>query len=543
MRVTIVLMISALMVTGCPRSALGVLPSASLSDKLTSRPWPPKWYGTENLSCQWSHFFLAKNPTTWSPEKGSGLGEDIHASYFFWGFPPGLPEGTKLLVEGDFPYARSMNFQISPPWDGAFPSWADGQGAPEISIVDVDIEPDAGNINPFHTDSDRYAKYRHYHLTFELRSAPASQWNTLNKGAAIPPYRAPGNTRVGGHKSGRDGTRGPYIFLRIYAPDHFDPYGNVLLPVIRIQRPGEEAVLAPPIMVFWREHEDPQFTVAQLRPEENPCLPSGRTKKDEEFAEKRSRLVKQVLSILEPPGVFDRKALLFKEADGGLKTYKMFGHARFICAFTQGWRAKRLCPRLEKTRYNRGHDLPPLHNDEHTNGYHIHHSFLISGASLRLHEALIIRGKAPKTPQTIHGTRVMGSSDELRYRSLCLSIGKQTIAVNLVLDCVMDENIATDKAGNFTIVVSSEADKPANARKECGITWMPWRTALASLVFRYQSTAEAYWKHTPHRVTWGEGDMLLSTYDPNALEKTMGEYYPDGRYTTKSEVEKWGCRK
>jgi hypothetical protein len=505
--------------------------------------WPPAWHGANNLSCQWSHFFHAKDPATWRPQQGRGLGEDTHASYFFWGFPAALPEGTKLLVDGDFPHARSMSFQIAPPWDPKFPSWADGQGAPEIAIVDADIEPDAGHVNPFRPGADRDARSRHYHVTFELRSAPASQWNSLNKGAAVPPYRAPGNLRVGGHRSGKDGQLGPYMFLRIYAPDEFEPYGKVSLPVIRIQRPGEEAVLAPPITVFWREYDDAQFSVAQSRPELNPCLPSGVTKLDQEWGAKREALVAQVLSSLPRAGRRDRNAKLYEADDEReLIVYKLFGHARLICLFNQGRRAQRVCPRLEKSRYNRGHDLPPPHNDEHNNGYHQYHTFLISGASVESGEVVLIRGKAPKAPRTVAAARTMGSYDEMRYYSLCLSIGRQKLEVNLVLDCVMDENIAVDQDGNYTIVIGADADRPANARKECGMTWMPWRTALGSLVFRFQSTAESIWTYAPQRVRWADADPLLRTYDPGALRKGMGPYYPDARYSKKAAVEQLGCR-
>src|SRR5262249_53423679 len=145
-------------------------------------------------SCQWLHWVDAKDPASWSPDQGRAYGEDIHATYYYWAYPKseGLPEGTKILIEGDFPHARFMDFQAAPPSDPAYLDWRTGEGAPEIPLLDEDIEPDPRNVNPFRPGADRNATARHYHVTFELR---AGQPVALNPHAGVPPYRAPGNTR------------------------------------------------------------------------------------------------------------------------------------------------------------------------------------------------------------------------------------------------------------------------------------------------------------------------------------------------------------
>src|SRR5262249_38962957 len=148
----------------------------------------------------------------------------------------------------------------APPYDPNFVDWRTSEGAPEIALLDEDIDPDPGNVNPFVAGADRNAKRRHYHVSFELSEGQPVE---LNPKAGIPPYRARGNSRMIGVYSSRDpgtgplqlggtpGTHGPQIWMRIYAPDHYEPTGGVALPTIRIQRPGSEPELAPPIQELW----------------------------------------------------------------------------------------------------------------------------------------------------------------------------------------------------------------------------------------------------------------------------------------------------
>jgi polyhydroxybutyrate depolymerase len=500
--------------------------------------WPPQWYGAQKLSCQWHRRGFARDPQTWRPEQGSGYGEDSHASYFHWGYSSPLPEGTKILIEGDFPHARYMDFQVSPPVDPQHVTWRGGRGAPLIPLLDEDIDPDPGHTNPFRPGANRDAKNRHYHITFELRSGNPVE---LNPEAGVPPYRAPGNTRIGGYRSGRYGQYGPYIELRIYAPDKFEPYGGVELPVLRIQRPGEEPVLAPPVGdIYFRENVDSEFWVVPYRPEENPCREHGEAAKDAEQAEKRQRFVEKQLAAAVAPGTFDRRAASRKLADGSLLQLKPFGIARYVCTFSYPLKeARSRCPKLDLELFSRGPNQPPPGNDEHTNGWDMYNSYLFSFASLRPGEVLLFQAKAPETPHTLEGLPTMEASPQLRYWSLCLYIGSPAVTV---ANCVMDENVAVDAAGHFAIVLSAVEDRPANARPECGITWLPWRAGGEGITWRFKSTSSNVWAHAPQRVPWEKGDYALATFDANAIKSVMGEYYPFGRYMSKAQMEALGCR-
>jgi hypothetical protein len=83
---------------------------------------------------------------------------------------------------------------------------------------------------------------------------------------------------------------------------------------------------------------------------------------------------------------------------------------------------------------------------------------------------LVLRGRMPVTPHTYNGETVMGEG-QLRYWSMC---SNQGFANTRVTDCVYDEEVPLDANGDYTIVVSREADRPRNAIERCGVAWIRW---------------------------------------------------------------------
>lgn len=501
--------------------------------------WPAQWTGAKQLGCQWHRRALAHDPKDWQPRQGAGYGEDTHVSYFHWGYPSPLPEGTKIHLEGEFPHARYMNLQVSPPWHAEHRAWRGGRGAPLIALLDEDIEPDPGHTNPFRPGADRNADKRRYHVTFELRSGHPL---ALNPQAAVPPYRAAGNTRIGGHRSGRNGEYGPYIEFRLYAPDRFEPYGGVALPVVRIELPGAAPMLAPPIGdIYFRDNLDPTYWVSPYRWEDNPCGSDGWSVKDREQSAKRQRFVDDVLADVAPPHRIDPRAASRRLPQGDLLQVKAFGIAHYACTFSYPLaQARAICPQRDWDYFRRGPHAAPPGNDEHTNGWDLANSYIFSFASLREGELLVFQGRAARTPRTIKGAARMPVSADLRYWSLCLTAGAPAVTT---LDCLLDENVARDRDERYTIVIGTEADRPANAHRDCGITWMPWRVGGAAVHWRFKSTTAETWVHAPQRVAWARGDYAAADFDVRALPETMGEYFPQGRYLSKAAVAAWGCRR
>ncbi len=114
-----------------------------------------------------------------------------------------LPEGAKLVIQGDFPHMRHWNFNTYNP-----------RGEPQDALNDVDIAPDAGSVNPFLPGVSRDAKNRRY--TF-----------TIVNGKPVSPR--PPNTLY----TNADPDREVFMWMRNYVPDHSADYlGSVGLPTV-----------------------------------------------------------------------------------------------------------------------------------------------------------------------------------------------------------------------------------------------------------------------------------------------------------------------
>ena len=144
-------------------------------------------------------------------------------------------------------------------------------------------------------------------------------------------------------------------------------------------------------------------------------------------------------------------------------------------------------------------------------------------------KVLIVRGKAPTTPETFHGNLEM-SDGELRYWSLC---SNQSFANTRVNDCLFDEEIPVGPDGFYTIAISRVKDRPRNAINECGIAWLPMASDgdgifdpdVTIIQFRHMLTAKNF-NHSIQRVM-KQKDLL----------ETMGPYMPKSRYFMTNQVE------
>lgn len=504
----------------------------------TSQPaaieWPANWYGERNLRAQWWKI-LADSPSTWKFENHA-KGEPPGNTYYLWRFDKPLPEGTKLLIEGDFPHARMMSLQVCAPWSRALPSIGDGTGIPEVGLLDEDIVPDPGHTNPYLVGANRQAPKRHFHVTFELRDGNPAE---LNPKAAVPPYRAPGNLRVGCRRSGKDGQRGPFVWVRVYLPDRYDPYGGVEPPVLRLQLPGQKPELAPitrEIELNLMKEGEP-YSAA-----ENPALPNDRSVKEVESLEWLRDWTLEGLKTAGEPGDFVPDVYRFFSPRGELRLIKFYDIAYYI-----GWLKHIKNPDACRTRlpkayaylYGKGQDRPPPANDEHSSGHAVHNSYLSSGATLKPGQLLVFRGKAPNTPRTLAGDKTMGSSEQLRYWGITLQAGRPTKLAAVI--SIVDEEVVLDADRNYTIVIGRKADRPANARAENGISWFEWPVgdALAILI-RVMSTSATPWAHAPQRITWADTDYCDNNKWPTAVKQRMGEYFFTGRYMSRQEIESLG---
>lgn len=154
---------------------------------------------------------------------------------------------------------------------------------------------------------------------------------------------------------------------------------------------------------------------------------------------------------------------------------------------------------------------------------------------------VVIRGKIPSVPKTYNGEAYFNSKNtQLRYWSIC----QNEYYSQKVTSCLFDEQVDTNKNGDFTIVTSLPEDRPKNATKECGVGYLKWSDQGDGF-----SLAEGRENHKT------DGRLLIRNMLPasnfyNAIQLTkkpgdeaqvLGQYLPTITYYTKQEFEALGC--
>jgi hypothetical protein len=159
--------------------------------------------------------------------------------------------------------------------------------------------------------------------------------------------------------------------------------------------------------------------------------------------------------------------------------------------------------------------------------------YLTSTLSRRFGTVAVIRGRMPRTPAAVAR---MGAYD-LRYWSLCSGSAPTS---GLAWDCVFDRQVALSRSREYTIVVSTPADRPPNARPACGVTWLDFgqgeanpdgtgRTDYALLYLRFMDPAPGF-THAPQSIT-----------KPNTEAEVLGPYLPRTTYTSTRAFARRGC--
>lgn len=450
------------------------------------------------------------------------LSPDNHVSYFKVLFV--APLGSQLLVEGDFPHARFMDYQILAPFDPSNPTTS-GLGAPEVSIVDVDIEPDPGSTNPFRAGADRTATARHYHLDFDLKAGNALELNP--EAMQIPAYRGPGNTRTGGPfaPAGPMGI-GQFVpsvlWLRYYAPDKtVGPLGGVPLPKVTLRLPSGES--------FWLQPD--LSTVARVQ---TLAVPGKLTPPAE-------------------PAAFNGPKIGWYKIFGLWLTLADAAAQRLVEPQTiipKEW-ATRWIVNRDHCLYGRGPDAAPIGNYESSASMLNYNSYLVRVMALGEEKVYVLTGKLPTTPKTRDGEPT-ATTAQARYWSLChTGNGGGLRYPGLLYGCLMDDEIVTDEDNRFVLVYARGEERPANATAECGVTWQDFGLeSTQAFTLRWMSVMPD--DHlpgvAPHQdvIPWETGEWSQPGYDPtligtNNQDGIMGPYQPLVHYMTKAEFEQLGC--
>ncbi|MCP4039092.1 MAG: hypothetical protein GY733_19290 [bacterium] len=345
------------------------------------------------------------------------------SNYFsnrFWhgdGAPPGfipVPEGGKVVFRGEYPHCRYFAFH---------PSDFDTNNLP--TIVDVDLDPDEGSVNPFRETPPEGMTCR---FTAQLVFG-------------VKPEDPEPNTTYAGVKA--NGGRNPAVFC-IYRTTGSD-YGTM--------PPNIGGVFVPSITVYDAAGNQ-TLHYDEMDPHPEGSQPPYETT---HFA---------------PLPIPDHRGLCWPEKYG--------------------------------TKPNWGLPYDILASADIL--------YLVTPYTNRLGRVHVTRGKKFSTPDTprepvhVQGKDIRG-----------FTVTTYNFWAGICEDAVIDCDIPVDENGYYTIVVSTKADRPANATRDNGVAWLDWGEYLdGQLTFRMLISRQEKLVKLKHAIDTGEVDAEIAAYVPQS---------------------------
>ncbi len=458
-----------------------------------------------------------------------GLFADPHCTYIV---PSSviMPFGHKLILEGQFPYARFFDIQMSPPLNPEYYYFDKKFGVAEVPIVDVDIAPLAGHTNPYRLNANRKASNRSYKVTFEMKMGdgiqlepaykePFHRNNSNLRYASAIQYQGPmGYADIpGGHKRGKwdDGT----LWIRYYAPDKDKgSLGGVALPKIYYETPAGKKYY---ILSKNKALEEAQF---------NNRFPAKK-------------------------GDFNAPKVFSTTSDFGwmrdLDIYHgLVGSIYQIVGKTSA-EEKAEGRALVKSVTSKGEDGGSPASDMSSNSRVPYISYLSRGLALQNDFVFVITGKLPQFPKTFNGNSIM-SGGQIRYLSFTfyapLDLFKPDDA-GIAHTSIMDEEMNLNSKGFYTLVYANEANRPNNWNST-GVSWQnTGPTGNGSLVVRWM-TVHPEWRDATivpdaSNISYGQASWLSEKWNKNLVGNNnqnglLKQYQPMIHYMKKSTFEKIG---
>ena len=143
-------------------------------------------------------------------------------------------------------------------------------------------------------------------------------------------------------------------------------------------------------------------------------------------------------------------------------------------------------------------------------------AYIFTGTSRGFGEVLVLRGRAPRRRQ-------------LRYWSFC----QYEPATQRVIACRRDNRVKVGPRRFYKIVVSTAASRPSNARRACGVTWLPWGPQPQGLlIYRHMLPVPSFRR------------AIQRVGEPGREKQVLGRVYPRSRYLPDAAAfERRGCRR
>jgi hypothetical protein len=160
-------------------------------------------------------------------------------------------------------------------------------------------------------------------------------------------------------------------------------------------------------------------------------------------------------------------------------------------------------------------------------------AYIYSHLAREFGPVLMVRGTLPRFPPTYEQPARMPPGD-VRFWSLCTGESRVTTRTP---DCLADRQVLEQSGRRYTIVVSKQSDRPANATAACEVAWLDWGERgdgagdpdYGFLIMRNMLPSPSF----PHAIQRVER--------PGTEAEVMGRYFPRTSYTTREAFEARGC--
>lgn len=513
-------------------------------------PQTAKFLGGYGSTCFW-HYGPFGGPESEQPTYNLAY-PNGHAIYFGAYFR--RPAGSKLVLRGQYPHSRNFNFVTYTPNSIIL----DG-------LYDEQIDPDAGSVNPFRSGQDRNAANR----SFSVEVLPS-----VNPNAALPrtathfEFEAARNSIYAGSSPAIEETTkagnkyvNELVMERIYLPDQGDGIdGGVPVPEVELTLENGEKLTGE---AACRAVDSESKTLT----EEGGKVENGKSE-TVRFGEVPEFMPEKVWYDLNHPEAapspgcnvlvsinFGKNECPLWNGSNPVSSPKteliqvprsVENPAEFPAKPTENWR----------TQYNRRYLLqlwtgdtapgaeaaPKRGNDGGGFFPNPDNNYIRQVFNRGFGKLVVLKGKMPTTPETSKShlaTWPDMHNYQLRFYDMCSLSG---MTVSQVLSCKDDEETTLqDSERHYTLVYSRAEDKPHNAVRFCGNSWLQWSTEgdanpgepnpqFGYLTMRMLLPNPSFKNAIQYSTT------------PGTERAVMGEYLPTWKYEAEpSDFEAGGC--
>ncbi len=365
--------------------------------------------------------------------------------------------GTRIRIDGRYPHARYMSFNVY-----------DAAERPLDALADVQIAADAGSTNPFVKGANRRAKKRDYTAFIDF--------------GPIPSKRARNTLYAGTGQGGTPNFAGTFIY-RVYVPDKgLDELGGTGVPTVTLE------------------------TTSGGKPPASACNNFSRPSVggvNETVASQNGLPVAAPAPGTSPP------------------------HWRKFVNLPRSF-AETVLDNPYGDPARRSYESSSLYDLGGSGGFlsNIHNAYLYAPIAKDNGLVLVTRMKVATFPNTRPAPARMPGG-QLRYFSFCQNESQS----QRFIACATDDQTTLTPGRYANYVVSTPDERPANARPQCGFTWLPWGPQAGGVLIYRNMLPDPAFAHAIQRVpAQGKEKAVMGAYFP------VSKYYAD-----RAAFEKLGC--